>query len=354
VPPLDFDSFRRALKRGEIAPAYYFHGSEELLKDDAVRDLLSAVLDPATRDFNLDRRRTAELGSQDFSTLTLTPPMLAARRAVILTETEVLQQRRPKAQALRTAILGYLARPSPETLLILVHSGDERPDPDLVRAAAAVEFAPLHPERLERWIKHRAEREGLQLDDDGARVLREAVGDDLGQLAAEIGKLRGAIAAGAATAGDVAQLVGVRRGETLHDLVDAVTARRFPAALDMLRHVAQSPGNSGVRLVGALATSLVGVGLARALMDAGRSAGAIARELHAGLQASRPLGLRRWGEEVDRWIADARGWTRPAVDAALAELLKADRRLKGTSLGGDVEIVADALLAMAGGAKAAA
>ena len=354
MPPLDFDSFRRALKRGEIAPAYYLHGSEELLKDDAVRDLLSAALDPATRDFNLDRRRAADVGAEEFATLTLTPPMMASRRAVVLTETEALQQRRPKAQAVRAALLRYLAKPSPETLLILVHSGDERPDPDLVRAAAAVEFAPLHPERLERWIRHRAEREGLQLDDEGARLLRDAVGDDLGQLAAEIGKLRGAIAAGTATASDVAQLVGVRRGETLHDLVDAVTAQRFPAALDMLRHVAQSPGNSGVRVVGALATSLVGVGLARALLDAGRNAGTVGRELNAALQAARPFGLRRWGEEVDRWIADARGWTRPAIDAALAELLKADRRLKGTSLGGDVEIVADALLAVAGGAKAAA
>jgi DNA polymerase III subunit delta len=354
MPPLDFDSFRRALKRGEIGPAYYFHGSEELLKDDAVRDLLSAVLEPGTRDFNLDRRRTADVAAEDFSTLTLTPPMMAPRRAVVLTETEVLLQRRPKAQALRTAILSYLAKPSPETLLILVHSGDERPDADLVRAAAAVEFAPLHPERLEKWIRHRAEREGLQLDDDGAKVLREAVGDDLAQLAAEIGKLRGAIATGTATAGDVADLVGVRHGETLHDLVDAVTARQFQAALDMLRHVAQSPGTSGVRVVGALATALVGVGLARSQLDAGRASGAVTRELLASLQSARPFGLRRYTDEAARWVADARGWTRPEVDRALAELLKADRRLKGTTLGGDVEIVADALLAIAGAARVAA
>src|SRR3990172_4202530 len=127
MPALDFDAFLRSLKRGEILPAYYFHGDEDLLKDDAVRDLLAAALDPSTRDFNLDGRRAPELTAQDFTTLALTPPMLTARRAVVIGEAEALQQRRPKAQALRAAVVGYLERPSPETLLILVQSPDEKP-----------------------------------------------------------------------------------------------------------------------------------------------------------------------------------------------------------------------------------
>ena len=354
MPPLDFDVLRRSVKLGEIAPAYYFHGSEDLLKDDALRDLVAAALDPATRDFNLDRRRAVELTADEFATLALTPPMLTARRAVVLTEVEALLQRRPRAASLRAAILGYLARPSPDTVLVLVQSAGEKPDAELVRAAAAVEFRSLPPERLEKWIRHRAELDGLRLDGEAARLLHDAVGDDLAQLAAEIAKLRTTLGAGAAGASDVAELVGVRRGETVHDFVDAVTGRRFDAAVGMLRHLLESPGSSGVRLLSTLATSLVGVALARALLDRGRAPGAAARELFDAMQVGRPMGLRPWRMEADRWMAAARRWTPALLDHALAELLKADRRLKGTSLGGEVEILGDALLAIAGATRAAA
>jgi len=354
MPPVDFDAFRRALKKGEIAPAYYFHGTEELLKDDAVRDLLAAAVEEGTRDFNLDRRRAAELGADDFTTLVLTPPMMAARRTVVLSDVEVLQQRRPRPQAVRAAILAYLAHPSPETVLVLVQSGDAKVDHELARAAATVDFAPLRPERLEKWIRHRAEREGIALDDDGTRLLHAAVGDDLGQLAAELAKLRSAVGERLATAGDVADLVGVRRGETVLDFVDAVTARRFREAVGMLRHLLEGPGNSGVRLISSLATALVGVALARALLDRGASSASAARELFTAMQSARPMNLRTWKDEADRWVRDAGDWTLTDLDAALEFLLKADRRLKGTSLGGDVDIVCDALLAIAGAPTAAA
>jgi len=348
MPPQDFDAFRRAVKKGAIAPAYYFHGTEELLKDDALRDLLGTIVEAGTRDFNLDRRRAAEVTADEFQTLALTPPMMATRRAVVLTDVEVLQQRRPRAQALRAAILAYLGHPSPETVLVLVQAGDEKPDADLLRAATAVEFTSLRPERLEKWIRHRAEREGVALDDEGARLLHEAVGDDLAQIAAELAKLRSAVGERDATAEDIEDLVGVRHGETVPDLVDAVTGRRFDAAIGMLRHLLEGPGTSGVRLISSLATALVGVALARACLDRGASPSAAAREVFAIMQGARPMNLRKWTEEADRWVRDASGWTAADLDQALAQLLKADRRLKGTSLGGDVEIVADTLLAIAG------
>jgi DNA polymerase-3 subunit delta len=354
MPSLDFDAFLRSLKKGEILPAYYFHGDEDLLKDDAVRDLLAAALDPSTRDFNLDRRRSPELTAEDFTTLALTPPMLTARRAVVIGDVEALQLRRPRAQALRAAIVGYLERPSPDTLLILIQSPGEKPDPELVRRTASVAFGALPPDRIRRWIQHRAQAEGLAIDDDGARHLHAVVGDDLAQMAAELSKLAGAVQGRAATASDVADLVGVRRGETVPDFVGAVSARRFAAAVEMIPHLLSGPGSSGVRLVSSLGTALTGLALARAHLDAGVPAAAVPGRLVNAMKAVRPIGLRDYGDEADRWTRDASDWSAAELTAALAELLRADRRLKGTTLGGDGEIVADALLAMAGAGRVAA
>ena len=141
MPSLDFDAFRKSVKKGDILPAYYLHGDEDLLKDDSLRDLLAAAIDPATRDFNLDRRRCADLTADDFATLAQTPPMMGPRRAVVLTEAEAMQQKRPRAQALHAAVVDYLGNPATDTLLVLVQSAGEKPDTDFARLTASVACA---------------------------------------------------------------------------------------------------------------------------------------------------------------------------------------------------------------------
>ncbi len=351
----DFDGLWRAVRKGTLHPVYYFHGDEELLKDEAVRHLLDAGIDAAARDFNLDRRRAPELAADDFHALVQTPPMMAERRGVVVTEVEYLQQKKPKAQALRAAVLAYAAHPSPETLLVLVQSGgDTKPDAALARAAQEVALEPLPPERLAGWIRREAERLHAELDDGAVAHLVATVGADLPALAAELAKLAAAVEGRVATVDDVADLVGVRHGETLFDFVDAVTARRSVAAAEMVPRLLDAPGVSGVRLVAARSTALVGVALARALLDEGAGRGAAEGRVFRTIQETRPFGLREWRLEAGRWTDDAARWTAAELDAALAELLRADRRLKHTTVAGAGEILQEALLSMAGQAAGAA
>ena len=56
MPAQTLDAFFRSLPKGEPARAYYFHGPEDLLKDEALRAILDRTLDPSLRDFNLDQR----------------------------------------------------------------------------------------------------------------------------------------------------------------------------------------------------------------------------------------------------------------------------------------------------------
>jgi DNA polymerase-3 subunit delta len=348
MPDLKYDALLRSLKKGDIRPTYYFHGDQELLKDDALHDLLDAALDLPTRDFNLDRRRAADTSAEDFESLTMTPPMMAAKRAVVLTEVESLQQRRPRAQALRTALIAYLGRPSPETLLVLVQSSGEKPDPAIAKLATAVAFDALLPERVGRWIRHRAGKESLEVTDDAIEHLLATVGDDLAQLAAEIAKLKAAVGDRPATMEDVVDLVGIRHGETIYDFVDAVTGRRFTDAVGMIPFLLDSPGVSGVKLVTALGVALTGVSLARAYLDGRMGLERVSRAITDDIVDAKPGNLRRYGVEAARWAADAEAWSAEELAAALERLLNADRRLKNPSLGGEQEVVTDAILAMAG------
>ncbi len=354
MPGRSFDALQRSLAKGEVQSVYYFFGDEELLKDDAVRQVVALAVEASTRDFNLDRRRGPELSADQFRSLVETPPMLAARRCVVVTEVECLQQKRPKQQALRAAVTGYVARPSPETVLVLVRSAGEKPDPELERRATAVDFEILEPARVLKWIHHRAKESGLTLEDDAARLLQEAVGDDLPQLAAELAKLAAAVQGRPVTVADVADLVGVRHGETASDFVNMVTGRRFAEAAAMVPRLLAASGNTGVRLLSSLGTAFIGLALARSHLDAGESRATARDRVFKTIQAARPPGLRSWGDEAARWVDDAARWTAAELDQGLAALLRADTRLKSTAVSGEEEIVAEAVLSLGVGEKTVA
>src|SRR5437867_386430 len=175
---LTFDALLRSLKQGAPDPVYYLHGEEDVLKDEAVRVLLERAVDPAARDFNVDQRTAADLDPEAFNALVNTPPLLAATRAVVLRGMEQLR----KTAKVRQELLHYLDSPNPTTVLVLVHGTAEPPDVELVRRATAVEVAALPPERVERWMSHRAKQLGFTLAPDAGELLLASVGNDLSAL----------------------------------------------------------------------------------------------------------------------------------------------------------------------------
>jgi DNA polymerase III delta subunit len=251
-----------------------------------------------------------------------------------------------KNAAVWDVLYGYLERASPTTVLVLTHSGDGVPDPRISAAARHVIVSGLKPDQVARWVTHRAARAGVTLTPDAAAHLMAAVGGDLGQLALELDKLAAAAVGDApVTIAAVAQLVGVRRGETAQDWVDAILARDARRALDLLAVVLQQPGTGGVQLVAALGTALVGVRFARALADAGAAWPRIEVAVFEEIRAARLGRLRNWRVEAAAWTRAARDWPAEHLAAALAAAAAADRRLKSTTITDERGILESMLLA---------
>src|SRR5260370_41544491 len=256
---LTLDVLLRSLKKGAriSEPVYLLHGDEDVLKDEAIRALIDTAVG-ASRDFNLDIRFAADLTPESFHALVNTLPMLADRRAVVLRGVEQLGKRKTK---LRDEVVRYLAAPNPTTVLVLVVAAGEEPDPDLVRASASVAMEPLAAERVPRWIQHRATTLGIALAADAAELLLRAVGNDLTTLSRELEKLA-ALAAGTGrpvTAEDVSSLVGVRRGETAVELVEAALERRGGQAAQRVEAGLREAGARGGAVVFLVVPSPPGV-----------------------------------------------------------------------------------------------
>ncbi len=358
-PATAHKALNTALAAGIFAPVYYFHGDDDYQKDDAARQLLAAAVDPATRDFNLETLRGAEAEAGALGSLLGTPPMMADRRAVVLRDPAALKK------DARAALDRYLERPAADTVLLMIAPAGAKPAPALAAraGAGAFEFAPLREDRLLRWIAHHAATAlGARVTPEAARLLQEAVGNDLPQLAAELDKLASyaegnapgrARPGGALTIDEdaVAAVVGVRRGETLADLLDAVARQDAGAAVGLVPHVLSLPKSSAVTAVMALATQTLALAWGEARRTRGVSGGALAGNGPDGyMTLLKELGNaytgRPWGEAVRAWTGAVDRWTAPALDRALDLLLDADVALKETGVSSDAQLLSTLVLAL--------
>ena len=338
-----------ALKSRTFDPVYYFFGEDDFLKQGAVRDLVAAAVDPATRDFNLEQRRGPELDAEALDALLGTPPMLAERRVVVIREVDKL---RKDARALLDRHLKHAA---PDTVLLLVAPAGAKADKGLAGRGTAVEFAPLTADRVLKWVHHHASTVlDRQITAAAAALLIEAAGADLAQLAVELEKLA-SYSAATIDEDAVSAIVGVRRGESLGALLDAVAARDATTALELVGPVLQQPKTTAVSIVMNLTTQTLALSYGAALRERGTPPRAMFNEYMALLKETGAFPGRPWGEAVTAWSRATDQWNAPALDAALSALLAADAALKESRLSSDEQLLTSLILALcgAGGSRAA-
>lgn len=343
-------AFHKSIRERTFAPVYLVQGDDEYLKEDAVRQLIAAAVDPATRDFNLEMRRGGEIDAGALGSLLDTPPMMAERRVVVIRDFAAMKK------DAKATLDRYLENPAPGTVLALVTAGDgAKVDKAIAAVALCVTFDPLSEDRVPKWIEHHVTSDlGTTITSGATALLHETVGNDLPALCAELDKLASYTAGGEIDERAVAAVVGVRRGETLGDLLDAVLERDAATALELLPHVLTQPKTSAVTVVMALGTQTLAVAWARALRDRGTPMSQLYGELFDLLkQSGGAFTGRSWGDAVKAWTRAVERWTSPELDAALERLLEADAALKESRLSSDDQLLATLVLALCGAGSAA-
>lgn len=341
MPAHSLDALSRSLKQGELAPAYYLYGSEDVLKEEAVRSIVDRATDPGLRDFNLDQRSAAELNPEDIHAFCNTLPMMAERRVVLLRDIEAWK-RKTKA---RTAFLHYLQHPSAETVVILVQgSSEDGEDKELARGAYTVRFQPLSSDRATKWVLREAGKLGINLESAAAEHLVRSVGADLGALTSELAKLASLPADGPITAATIGELVGIQHGETLWDWRSAILDDQSGRAVTLLPAVLAQPGMSGVKMVTHLGAALIGLGLARTLYDRGNRGSSLEDSIFRILLKNRPGNLLSYKEEAAHWCRVITRWPGGRIRAALRAALEADQSLKTTTISDERGVLTNLVL----------
>ena len=294
------------------APLRLVVGDEELLVSRAVAEVMAAARD-ADPETDVRELAAGELAAGDLYDL-LSPSLFGGRRVVVLrgaheAKTDVVD-----------ALRAYVADPTDEVVLVVVHPGGARGKAlvDAMRKAGAVvvECSKLtRAEERQSFVRAEVARAGGTISPGAVAVLLDAVGNDLRELATACSQLV-ADTGGRIDADAVTRYHRGRAEVTGFAVADRAVVGDVPGALEALRW--------------ALAVGVAHVLVADALADGVRS---IARVSSAGrgnpYAMANALGMPPW--KVKRAQSQARGWTEPGLATALQVVAELNAGVKGVA-----------------------
>jgi len=338
-------TLRETLKQGSPNGAFYVCGEDDFQKEDAMKRLIDATLEPSTRAFNLDVLRAQDVDARSFEGIVSSVPMMADRRVLVIRDAGALKKEP------RKAVERYLKRPSPDVLLLLVEAAGGKSDKDFAMLATALEFHPMSDEEIPAWISRRAMNDfKTQMSLGAAELLYNAIGNDLNLLITELDKLSSYTNGKEITEDAITAVAGVRRGETMTDLLDAIGRRDATKALELLDHVMSQPKATAVQLVMLLSVQTIALAWGRAKLDEGLASGRLQGEYFNLLKQAGSVFLgRSWSSATAAWASMVGAWDRRSLERSIDALLTADVTLKETRFSSEEQIVTTLILAMCAG-----
>ena len=240
-----------SLPQGPV-PVYAVHGPEPFLRLQAVQQLVDSLLDRADRTmcFSEYDGREAKLHEvlDDVRTLAL----FASRRVVLVRDAdEFITKYRKDLEA-------YVAAPSPSGVLILecVSLPKNQRLCRLIDACGG--RIPCEPPRrsvLPRWIAEWCRTKyDKRIEADAVRSLLDHVGDSLGLLDSELGKLAVYVGSRSAiTRADVVAITGHQREQKVFGILNAMADGDRATALRLWEEVWETDREAEYRAIGGIA-----------------------------------------------------------------------------------------------------
>ena len=264
------------VKSGVFKPVYLLMGEEPYYPDLLCQAIIDNCLQDWEKDFNELICYGADVDADTVITAARRFPMMAERQLVVVKE----------AQAMKTLedLALYCQKPLDSTVLvILMHgaSADKRKSlyKTVLKQGVIVESLPLRDYETEKWVVTYYAERGLQIDPEGARLLVESTGTDLGRIAVETEKLLKNLPEGvkAITPEDIEKNVGISRQFSIFELTKSLSYRDAVRAVKVARNVGETPKFAMPMAVSMLYTHFNRILRYHALIQAGQGGDSAAK-----------------------------------------------------------------------------
>jgi len=236
----------KEIKGGRFRPIYVLYGKDRYRIGHFIDTLRDAMFAPDERELGAVKFDTAETPLEEAVLEAETPPFFVSRKLIIVRDAAVfaaggkdggkLEHRPEKLQQ-------YMEYPSETSVIVVAVYADKLDErrkivKTLKERNSLIAFPELDAAQLKQWLVKRAAEQGRQLAPEGADILLQRTGENMGQLAQEVDKLcLHAGEGGHIGADDVLMLTSATVEEDVFALVDAIAELQLDRALRMYREL---------------------------------------------------------------------------------------------------------------------
>ena len=264
------------VKAGSFKPVYLLMGEEPYYPEKVCAAIIDNCLQEWEKDFNELICYGADVDADAVITAARRFPMMADRQLVVVKEAQVMKTLDDLAL--------YCQKPLDSTVLVILMHGaslDKRKAlyKSVLKQGVIVESLPLKDYETEKWVMTFYEERGLKIDPEGARLLVESAGTDLGTIAVETEKLLKNLPEGVKTntPEDIERNVGISRQYSIFELTKALSFRDAPRAVKVARNVGETPRFAMPMAVSMLYTHFNRILRYHALIQAGQAGDSAAK-----------------------------------------------------------------------------
>jgi len=250
-------------------------GDEKYLKEKAVSEIKSALLDSACGELDYKVLHGAETSADEILDCASTIPFFSSKRLVVVKEFQKLS----KEDTPR--LISYIKNPSKHTCLVFDLEDDDilEKDPSLNKHVKVLKFTDLTDLEISKWITRYLSSKGKGIEEDALEILKELQGGNLLNLSHEVDKLVTFIGSRhEITKDDVEALVGKSFVVSAFDIADAVGSRDTSRAIEIVYELLES-GKRPYEIVGLLSWHFKRIVKAKMLLSKGRTEYSVTQDL---------------------------------------------------------------------------
>jgi DNA polymerase-3 subunit delta len=333
------DQFLARVKKGVIAPAYLFLGTEAYGRDRCREALTNAMLAPEDREAGLAQYDLRESALADVVEDARSLSLFASKRVILVANAEMALPKMKSSEedeedtdspapAGAQSLDEYMKDPTPGVVLLFEATrfdfeGEEKRRLDRVRkfyasVAETVELRRYSLDEASLEAQNLAARAGLSIDRTSLDLLVEALGADMARIAVEIEKLR--LYGKPIGDDEIATLVPEARATTIFALVSALGRRDRRRSLQILDTLTRD----GEYLP--LALSFLSTQFRMALVSK-----------ESGLRSAQQiqghftrLGVPVWGSRAEQIYQTVAKFSKEQLELGMKLIFEADRDMRST------------------------
>jgi len=219
------------LKKGKLAPIYYFFGEESFSIDSALSSVEAAAEPLISSEFDKEIFYGEERSLGEVLGLATAFPFGSEKKIIVFKQFEKVRDKKP--------LKDYVLAPADFTVLVLIHSGtianlSSEPYKTLLANNFIFEAKKLRGNILLDWLVSYAESKGKTLQRENAQVLVDMVGENRNMLETQLEKILLYLKdENEITIESIQKVTSSLKQFTIFDLQDAIAVMDKPRAIEI-------------------------------------------------------------------------------------------------------------------------